>query len=152
MFSVAHDHRGSHDRCGAARGRDPNTARSTLRVLVILLAAAALAACSTRSLEGLDAATAGPAIDHAVADCEARYQSRALTSYEQVAECEQAVALPEQKRAGPYLGLLYTTAWDNKIELYRDVDAGRLAKPDADQQQAIDSRNMITIIRSIRRF
>jgi hypothetical protein len=46
-----------------------------LRCLVIPLAAAALAACSTRSLSGIDAATAGPAIDAAVADCEARYRS-----------------------------------------------------------------------------
>lgn len=142
MFLAEHAHRVEVD-----HRRGPR-----LRFLVIPLAAAALAACSTRSLSGIDAATAGPAIETAVADCEARYQNRALSSYEQVAQCEEAVALPEQQREGPYLTGLYEVAWSNKIELYRKVDAGTLTKPEADRQQAIDSRNMIAIIRSIRRF
>jgi len=142
LFLVEHPDRVDIDRHRLAR----------FRFLIIPLAAATLAACSTRSLSGIDAATAGPAIDTAVAECEAQYRNRALTSYEQVAQCEEAVALPEQQREGPYLTGLYEVAWSNKIELYRMVDAGALAKPEADRQQAIDSRNMIVIIRSIRRF
>jgi hypothetical protein len=69
-----------------------------------------------------------------------------------VAQCEEAVALPEPQREGPYMTGLYEVAWSNKIELYRKVDAGALTKPEADRQQAIDSRNMIVIIRALRRF
>lgn len=128
------------------------TTRSLRRVPMIAIAAVSFAACSTRSLSGIEAAAGGPAIEHAAAACEARYQSRALTSYAEIAQCEREVSLPEQQRDGPYMTLLYETAWDNEIELYRQIDAGTLTKAQADQQQAIDARNMITIIRSIRRF
>jgi len=134
------------------RRRGGRPTRSLRRVLMIAMAAAALAACSTRSLSGIEAAAGGAAIERAAADCAARYQSHALTSYAQVAQCEREVGLPEQQRAGPYMTLLYEVAWDNEIELYRQIDAGTLTKAQADQQQAIDARNMITIIRSIRRF
>jgi hypothetical protein len=121
-----------------------------LRLSALVMAAAALGACSVRSLDGIGAAAGGPAIDQAVTECEARYQAHALTGWEQVAQCEREVATPRQLQEGPNLALLYDETWDNKTRLYRAIDRERLTKAEADARQAIDTRNMITIIQSIR--
>jgi hypothetical protein len=132
-------------------GQPAPAIRAIARGLLLVLAIG-LGACSTRSLAGLETAADGPAVQQAVADCEARYQGGALNSYRLVAECERAVALPEEQREGPYLTGLYEVLWRNKIELYDKIDAGRLTKPEADQQQAIDARNIVGIVRDIRRL
>ena len=123
-----------------------------MRISAVAVAALALGACSVRSLDGIEAAADGPALQAAVAECEGRYQAGQLTGWEQVAHCERAVATPRQLEAGPSLGLLYDETWDNKTALYRAVDRARLTKAEADTRQAVDTRNMITIIESIRRF
>ncbi|MEJ0068075.1 MAG: hypothetical protein WDO24_04385 [Pseudomonadota bacterium] len=45
---------------------------------------------------------------------------------------------------------LYAGIWNDKIELYRQVDQGRLSKADADRQIAIDADNRLSIVRSLR--
>lgn len=123
-----------------------------LRCLAVLAAAAALAGCSVRSLDGIEGAAAGPAIDQAVAACEGRLASQMLVSHEAVALCERTAALPGQLAQGPALEIFYDGVWANKAALYREVDRGHLTQEQADAQQAIDTRNMISIVRSIRRF
>ena len=98
------------------------------------------------------AALARPEIEAAIATCETKYAEHALTTFAQVAECERDLALPQEQRQQPGLAPLYAAIWNEKIELYSEVDQGRLSKAEADRQHAIDADNRVSIVRSLRRL
>jgi hypothetical protein len=97
------------------------------------------------------AVIAGPEVQAAVAACEQKYASRALTNLAQVAECERDLALPEEQRQQPWLSGLFAGVWGDKIALYAQVDRGELTKEEADRKVAIEADNWLNNIRSARR-
>jgi len=92
----------------------------------------------------------GPEVQVAVATCEQQYAARALTSLAQVAQCERAIALPQQIQHTPWLSGMYEGLWRDTIALYARVDGGELSKAEADRRIAIERRNWFTNINAMR--
>jgi hypothetical protein len=100
----------------------------------------------------LGAIFSGPEVQAAIATCEQKYASRALTSWTQVAECERDLALPEQQRLQPWLGGMFAGVWRDKVDLYAKLDRGEVTKDEADRKIAIEADNWYDNIRSARRI
>jgi len=93
-----------------------------------------------------------PVIHQAITTCEGRYDDHRLTTFAQIAECERDLVVPQLQRDRPRQSGLYAVLSDDKIELYREVDRGRLSKSEADRRYAVEVDNRISIIRSMRRI
>jgi hypothetical protein len=105
--------------------------------------------CAEPSSEPMGAIFAGPEVQAAIASCEPKLASHALTSWSQVAECERDLALPaeQQSRLSP----MFAGLWSDKIDLYAKIDRGELTKEAADRKIAIEADNWYTNLRSMRR-
>jgi hypothetical protein len=116
-----------------------------------LIAAALLATfgCAASPSQPMGAIFAGPEVQEAVASCEPKFASHALTSWSQVADCERDLALPAAQQSP--LSPMFAGLWSDKIDLYAKIDRGELTKEAADRKIAIEADNWYTNIRSMRR-
>jgi hypothetical protein len=108
--------------------------------------------CDTPSSEPVGAIISGPEVQAAIAACEPKLASHALTSWAQVAECERDLALPVEQQQKPWLAEMFAGVWRDKIDAYGKVDRSELTKDEADRKIAIEADNWLTNIRSVRRF
>ena len=123
-----------------------------LRAAAAVATLLALAACAQGSAQPSGAVMAGPEVQAATATCEARRSAREIATLAQVAQCERDLALPQEQREQPDLAALFASLWSDKIELYGEVDQGRLTQAEADRKIAIRADNWLTNLRSVRRL
>lgn len=108
--------------------------------------------CANSSPQPIGAIISGPEVQAAVASCEPKYASHALTSWSQVAACERDLALPVEQQEKPWLAGMFAGVWSDKIELYAKVDRGEMTKSEADRKIAIEADNWLVNIQSVRRL
>jgi hypothetical protein len=123
-----------------------------LRQLLVAAVAMSAFGCANSPSEPIGAIISGPEVQEAVASCEAKFASHALTSWSQVAECERDLALPVEQQEKPWLSGMFAGVWSDKIEAYAKVDRGEMTKAEADRKIAIEADNWLVNIQSVRRL